>query len=135
MKNLIILSSLILFGCSKAPQDNFIGSWSYSGKGKLMTVPLTCSINLKITKEDKQYKLENLSLDLNPTVFGLSGGVFFHDAILNIKDNNTMLTPVLPSSGTPITLTYDKQTKQLTLNPNPCNGITTGNTLTKKQDN
>ena len=124
---------LCLSGCGKAPQDKFIGTWSYTGSGKLMTVPLNCSIDLSIVKKNKTYILSNLSLHLNPSVFGLNGGEFFHDAELSVKDDNTMSTPTLPS-GTPIIITYLKDSNQIALNPNPCNGITPAGMLSKKNN-
>lgn len=123
---------ICLSACSKQPQDKFIGSWNYVGSGKLMTIPLKCAIDLTVVKNDKSYTLTTLSLHLTPSVFGLSGGEFFHNANLTIKSDNVMLTPILPSSGTPITITYLKDTNQLSLNPDPCNGITSGGLLNKK---
>ena len=129
----LIISACVLFSlsaCSKAPQDKLVGSWNYSGSGKLMTVPLKCAIDLTIVKNDKSYTLSTLSLHLTPSVFGLNGGEFFHNASLSIKDDTTVLTPNLPS-GSPITISYLKDTNQISLNPNPCNGITTGGLLSK----
>jgi hypothetical protein len=130
----LVIGVVLLLGlsaCSKAPQDKFIGSWNYSGSGKLMTVPLKCAIDLTIVKNDKSYTLSTLSLNLNPSVFGLNGGEFFRDAALTIKDDNTLITPKLPN-GSPITITYLKDSNQVSLNPNPCNGITSGGLLNKK---
>lgn len=132
MGKLIIYGCLLisLTSCGKAPQDKFIGSWNYSGNGKLMTVPLNCSINLTITKENNSYILSTLSLQLNPAVFNLNGGEFFHNVPLTIKDDTTMLTPALPQ-GSPIIITYLKDSEQISLNPNPCNGISKDGLLKK----
>lgn len=133
MRKLIIASCILigLSACSKAPQDKFVGTWNYSGTGKLMTVPLKCAIDLTIVKNDKTYTLSSLSLHLNPSVFGLNGGEFFKNAALTIKDDTNMLTPALPN-GSPIVITYLKDSNQISLNPNPCNGITSGGLLDKK---
>ena len=133
MRNLAIAVSmvLILSACSKSPQNKFIGSWNYSGSGKLMTVPLKCSIDLVINKnvESNVYILTSLRLHLSPSVFGMNGGEFFNNVKLQIKDDVTMVTPALPS-GTSITITL-KDTNQVALTPNPCNGITDDGLLNK----
>ena len=133
MKNLIITACglLVLAGCSKAPQDKFIGKWTYSGSGKLMTIPLKCSIDLEISKnaDSKTYILNSLKLHLTPAVFGMSGGEFFNNAKLTIKDDTNMVTPALPT-GTDIVITL-KDTNQIALSPNPCNGITSDGLLNK----
>lgn len=133
MKSVTIAACMAfaLSACGDAPQDKFIGSWNYSGSGKLMTVPLKCSIDLEITKnnESKTYILNSLKLHLSPSVFGMSGGEFFNNVQLRIKDDTTMVTPALPS-GSNIVITL-KDTNQISLNPNPCNGITSDGLLNK----
>jgi hypothetical protein len=114
---------IALVACSRSPQDRFIGKWTYSANGKLMTIPLKCSIDLEISKDSKTkaYILNTLSLHLTPAVFGLNGGEFFKNAKLSIQDNNTMLTPAL-AHGSPIKIILNSS-KQIQLIPNPCNGI------------
>ena len=133
MRNRIItiFTVLVLSACSNQPQDKFIGKWNYSGNGKLMTVPLKCSIDLEISKStgSKVYILNTLKLHLSPAVFGMNGGEFFNNVQLQIKDDTTMITPALPSgSNMAITL---KDTNQIVLSPNPCNGITSDGLLDK----
>lgn len=133
MKYLAIMmcATSFLSACGNAPQDKFIGKWNYSGNGKLMTVPLKCSIDLEISKsvESKTYVLNNLTLHLSPSVFGMNGGEFFNNVKLQVKDDTTLITPALPS-GTPIAITL-KDTNQIALTPNPCNGITNDGLLNK----
>lgn len=133
VKKMLVVACAILAlsACSKSPQDKFVGKWTYSGSGKLMTIPLKCSIDLEISKniETKSYTLDTLNLHLTPSVFGLGGGEFFKAAKLTIKDDKNMLTPALPS-GAPIVITLNDN-NQIQLNPNPCNGITSDGYLSK----
>ena len=131
MKRLIILALVCLSGCSNKPYDKFIGDWSYSGSGKLLTVTLTCTIDLSITKKDNSYILSTLNLTLNPSVFNMTGGEFFKNAKLTIKDENTLITPKLPN-GSSMIIGYVKDGNHLSLDPNPCNGISAGGLLNKK---
>ncbi len=133
MRNLTLAScaAVILSACGNPPQDKFIGKWSYNGNGKLMTVPLKCSIDLEISKgtDKNTYILNSLKFRLSPSVFGMSGGEFFNNVKLKIKDEETMITPALPS-GSDIVITL-KDTNQIALTPNPCNGIATDGLLDK----